>query len=162
MLACVLFLGGCGEETASVEGPTAPRETPSEAVTPGEVAQREVAVLSGPNGGGAVSSVPVRLPDAAALETWVSQFESEQLRDEVRAAAEAAWPGVRADDEALLGVVLSIGCEQPDAWSLERVDGDLRVSTRMPKPTVQCLVATTTVGLLAVDEDEAAGLPAPQ
>lgn len=170
ILGALLGQAGCARATdepgtpspAQAPSPSATRDDPSTGPTgsPGEVAYRVVAEVTGTNAGGSAESGPVTLPDDGAVETWLSQFTGEGLRADLREVVGAGRARL-AEDEALLGAVLSIGCESPRRWFLERDDGELRVRVLMPKQTVQCLVPVTTVAVLAVDEDDARGVAGP-
>lgn len=170
ILGALLGQAGCARATdepgtpspAQAPSPSATRGDPSTGPTgsPGEVAHRVVDEVTGADAGGTTGSGLVALPDDGAVETWLSQFSGEGIRADLREVVDAGRARL-ADDEALLGAVLSIGCESPRRWFLERDDGELRVRVLMPKRTVQCLVPVTTVAVLAVDEDEAGGVAGP-
>lgn len=149
---------GISSDTASPSG--TPSRTPEpEETGPEEMEHRVVAVVSVTNAGGTVTGVPVRLDDEAAVNTWTSQFSGEGLREQVVAAVDKAR---EIDDQVALGVVLSIGCEEPPDWVLLRDDEGLRVRVPKPAKTVQCLAPVTTVAVLAVDPETGAWAAAPE
>lgn len=174
VLATLLTLGlaACGQESddtatdpasETTSAPATPSEpaTPSDPATPGDpsptideggdgpVAFTEVAILTNTEEEGTVSTTPVALDSEKAVAEFTGQFTGQRMADDIRAAIADA-PDTSAD-QALVGVVLAIGCDSPVELTVERVDGAVQVSPVMPKNQVQCFAAQTSVAILVVD-----------
>lgn len=151
-------VAACGDESAddTATGPTTTART--SASEPGEPTNRpgqgeaiaftRVALVSGTAAGGAVSERAVALGDAGALGDFTEQFTSDSFGSEVAAkAAGAAVP----DGQALIGAVVSIGCDVPPGVSVtDPGDGLAIVPMKVVDPLQECFAPVTTVALVLV------------
>jgi hypothetical protein len=55
------------------------------------------------------------------------------------------------DGQELWGAVVSVGCEEPTGIELVQTFEGYEVTAMLPKSTVQCLVAVTSVALFLVE-----------
>jgi hypothetical protein len=110
-----------------------------------------VALVSRSAAGGRVSTEPVVLDDEQAVASFTEQFRTREARQRItRAVARADVP----DGQTLVGAVVAVGCDVPPSVSVHAQDGGLTIAADpVPSPQQECLVAVTTVALVAVDSN---------
>lgn len=147
-LLALALLAGCGEAADDpAYGPGA--DPAASSSSPGAPAEPEtVAILTGSDAGGEVSTQGTPLVDERAVDGFVAQFTGDGLASEVRAAyAGAGLP----EGRVLVAAVVALGCEPPTEVVVETAGDGVRISAVPVKSDRQCLVAVTTVALVAVD-----------
>ena len=154
-----LLLSGCGggedqrgrdaAPTASVT-PSAPGTTPDAppggAPTPrvGEVGFTELATFAETRLRMEEGTATV-LSSRAAVTRWLPAGAPRRLVDEVDQVGATVGDGARP-----YGLVLAVGCDAPEGYTLERVDGDLVVRVEKSLTTTQCLMPTTWLAVVGV------------
>lgn len=152
-----LLLGGCAQPddtagpTASDTPATSPSTT-SPSPAPAEPTPvdgwEQVAILTSSAAGGRVSPMAVRLDTPEAIASFADQFTNPALGHQIRSASR------RADltgDQTLVGAVVTIGCAVPDALEVTSLGHRLRLEAGpIESSPPECLVAMTSVGLVAV------------
>jgi hypothetical protein len=157
-LLLVAVLGACGDDTASDNAGSDPSVTVS---SPGGTGGMDTGDSGDPTGsvdfdlvdtitvtaaGGTLSEVAVPLSDEASVREFTSQFESDDMVQQVEhAAANADVP----DGQALYAAVVSIGCDSPTDVSVTDSGAGLVISAdKVPSPQVECFAPMTTVALV--------------
>ncbi|MFC4783527.1 hypothetical protein ACT8ZV_03575 [Nocardioides sp. MAHUQ-72] len=151
------LLAGCGDDgsgTATDDGSPSASESPSESGSPignGTVDFTQVALISQSGAGGRASQRPTVLDDEAAVGAFARQFRTDAVGNRIeQAIAKADVP----DDQTVLGAVVAVGCDVPPGVTVHRMGDGLAVTAmKVRKPLPECLVAVTTVALVAVDSD---------
>lgn len=134
VLAAVL-LSGCG---VAQEAPD-----PAATTTAGGVAPPRVELVTGAGAGGSVGDVAVPVTEPEAMEDFVAGLEpayAARLRERV---GELRSGGTEERLPTVLAQVVAVGCEP--ATSARLVGGAFEVV--VPRSTVECRVAVTTVAL---------------
>jgi hypothetical protein len=133
--AAALALTGCGDGTGPTQAPA-----PTNAAAP-------VVLVSQSNGGGAsVGSTLRPLTSVAEVDGFVGEFDA-GFAATLRKSIQAYDVPVGHQLEA---AVAYVGCGTPDG---ARVVGDRLVPGDAHDANIDCLVAVTTVGLVAVPRD---------
>ncbi len=145
-----LLAAGCGDSSTSGTTPSSESttSTPAEVKpTPLDDAQT-VAILTGPNAGGRVSPVAVRLDDQTQIDRFAAQFAHPSLGKRIARAADSAELG---SDRALVGAVIAFGCGVPTDVRVSAGGGRvmLRAAPLESSPP-ECLLPMTTVALVSV------------
>ena len=96
--------------------------------------------------GGTLSEVAVPLSDDASVQDFTSQFESDDMVQQIQqAVANTDVP----DGQALYAAVVSIGCDSPTDVSVTNTDAGLVITAgKVPSPQVECFAPMTTVALV--------------
>ncbi|CAN5285932.1 hypothetical protein BH09ACT12_BH09ACT12_26040 [soil metagenome] len=162
-LLCAALLSGCsgddevlrpadatGSDPAASSTPgDEPTETPTSTQTDGDAAEPvdyDVVALinaNGARGGSQPMLTPVDTPEA--LDAFATQFDVDGLADEIRSQASTSYDG------QLWGGVVSGGCDVPtDVFVEEGEAGYLVTARKAADPIPECLVAVTTVVLVAI------------
>lgn len=142
-----LLVGSCGW----VEEPLPEEVTASPGAGAAPLAHTLVAIRTATAAGGQVSATAFRLDRPGIARVFVGQFESARFaRRLLGDAARVVVP----EGEALVGAVVSVGCEVPERVSVLALP--TRVAIR-PVPTGQpssreCLAPMTSVALVLVPE----------
>lgn len=160
-LLLVAALGACGDDTASDDAGSDPSATVSSAGGTGGVDTGDtgdtgdstgsvdfelVDTITVTTAGGTVSEVAVPLSDDASVQDFTSQFESDDMVQQIQqAVASADVP----DGQALYAAVVSIGCDSPTDVSVTSTDAGLVISAgKVPSPQMECFAPMTTVALV--------------
>jgi ABC-type transport system substrate-binding protein len=104
-------------------------------------------IISVSNAHGEVSPEPVPLGDPASLKDFVAPLGAD-LASQVEAAVRRTTV---PDGQELWGAVVSVGCEEPTGIEIVQTFEGYEVTAMLPKSTVQCLVAVTSVALFLVE-----------
>jgi hypothetical protein len=150
----VLLLGGCGDGTSDVASdPSSGGSGGTTSSTPtdkssGSTDAQTIAILSQTGAGGRVDVRAVRLDDPTAREQFVSQFNRPGLGARVeKAVASATVPS----GYALLGAVVSLGCDVPPGVNVTVSPGGYLLEAQpVPSPLKECFAPVTTVAIVAV------------
>ena len=141
-LSLALALSGCGDDAAG----RLPEGTSGSSGSSGS--STPATLVSATAGGGHPASTATRLPDDAALTSYVAQF-SDAFAAQVRQAAGAVHV---ADGHVLVAQVVAVGCDTPPSASVSAEGGDVViVAAPVASPRSECFAPVTTVGLGAVD-----------
>ena len=159
LLVVAVFAFGCGDEdsgsasddsTPTASGsPTSGSPTsgpPTKVATGDEVDFDLVDTITVTAAGGTLSEVAVPLSDEASVQEFTSQFESDDMVQQVeQAAANADVP----DGQVLYAAVVSIGCDSPTDVSVTDSGAGLVISAdKVLSPQVECFAPMTTVALV--------------
>jgi hypothetical protein len=99
--------------------------------------------------GGTVDPAAVRLDGAAALSGFTARFEGDTLAGDVQEKVAATDV---PDGKALVGAVVSVGCDVPPGVGVRETEEGLQVTAlKVKAPTPECFAPVTTVALLLVD-----------
>jgi hypothetical protein len=173
LVVAVLVLGGCGDDALETYVDDSATTAPSDPPDPGDASptpspgESGGAAGSGGDGDGdaaeAVDHDVVALPFATAaggtasamltpvdspdeLETFVSQFERDELAEEVRTAATTT-----SYDGDLWAGVVSVGCDVPPGVTVSEGEaGYLATPQKVVDPLDNCVAPVTTVALVAI------------
>jgi hypothetical protein len=154
LLVVAVFAFGCGDEdSGSASDDSTPTTSgsptsgpPTKVATGDEVDFDLVDTITVTAAGGTLSEVAVPLSDEASVREFTSQFESDDMVQQVeQAAASADVP----DGQALYAAVVSIGCDSPTDVSVTDSGAGLVISAgKVPSPQVECFAPMTTVALV--------------
>lgn len=156
--ACGSDVGAASDRSGSSESapaepsePGAPSSGSSSNPAAGRVDFEEVALVSETAAGGRVTKEPVRLDDAAAVRALTGRLRSEGLgRKVARAVRGADVPA----DQALLGAVVSVGCDVPPGVRVEDTGaGPAITALPVESPLQECFAPVTTVAVVSVPAD---------
>lgn len=146
-------LTGCGTDTTASDSPGS-TSTPggqSSAPSGGDGDFTEVALVSRTNAGGEVSSSGTELTDAAALASFAQQFDDDAMGRKL--ASTVAGADVPAG-QALVGAVVSIGCDVPPGVSVQLTDDGVVITPlKVASPMKECFAPVTTVAVVQVAAD---------
>ena len=151
--ALVTGLVACGDEKGSDDAGTDPSSEPSVSVSSptgggvsGSVGFDLVDTITVTAAGGTVSEVAVPLTDDTSVQEFVSQFESDEMTQQVQGAV--AGTDV-PEGQALYAAVVSIGCDSPTDVSVTDTGSGLVITAeKVPSPLQECFAAMTTVALV--------------
>lgn len=92
---------------------------------------------------------PVVLDNRAAIDAYAAGFgrSADQLAREIRQVIKGA--GLPQGWVAMAGVI-NVGCDVPEGVSVDTASGVALAPVGLPKGTVECLVAHTSVGVVGV------------
>ncbi len=146
-------LAGCGSDdsgTVSDQSGTTTGTTPSGSGTDA-AGSDQIALIGQSGAGGRVDERATVLDDSAAITAFSRQFRTDavahRIESEIRQADVPA-------DQTVMGAVVSIGCDVPPGVDVEVADGRVTITPmKVESPMQECLVAVTTVALVAVDSD---------
>lgn len=144
---CGALLTACGQ--GSSDEPDADRSAePTATVEPteGPVEHTELDTFS-PSRLRMEEGTVTPLDSEGAAAAWLPGRAPKDLVSSVDDAAAGAGDGTQA-----YGLVLAVGCDAPEGYSLHRVEGDLTVRVEKSLSTTQCLVPTTWLAVVSVDE----------
>jgi hypothetical protein len=155
------LLAGCGEDTGSdasgdrtaSDTRTGDTRTPDTADPgpDGTVPFTEVGLPHATAAGGKVDPAAVPLDSAAAVRDFTADLDGGELAGEVQDQVAATDV---PDGQALVGAVVSIGCDVPPGVAVHDTEDGLQVTALAVKaPTVECFAPVTTVALVLVDAD---------
>ena len=157
LLTALLTTGltaGCGSDDSTVSDQGSPSTSgsgSSGSAGDGAVEFDQVALVSQSAAGGRVGERATVLDDSAAVAAFSRQFRTDAVANRIEAAIRKADV---PDDRTVLGAVVSVGCDVPPGVTVQRVDGAIVISPmKVKSPLQECLVAVTTVALVAVDSD---------
>ncbi|MFB9313363.1 hypothetical protein [Nocardioides plantarum] len=174
-----VMLAGCGEDappTASDPAPTTSSTSPSAPTTsdlptmpdpdpdpddpsepptksppliPGGAPFELLEIVSGAAGRGGVSDQAVEITSTAQVDAFVAPF-SDALADDVRSAV-AAHPV--AAGRTRYAAVVGLGCDVPPGVDVSRSgEGYAITGLKVADPKQECVVAVTSVALVAIDD----------
>jgi len=157
-LLFVAVLGACGDDTASDDagsdpsvkvsspGGTGGTDAGGTEDSTGSVDFDLVDTITVTAAGGTLSEVAVPLSDDASVQEFTSQFESDDMVQQIQdAAANTDVP----DGQALYAAVVSIGCDSPtDVAVTDSGAGLVITAGKVPSPQVECFAPMTTVALV--------------
>jgi hypothetical protein len=146
-------LAGCGSDdttTVSDESGTTSGTTPSGSGTD-TAAFDQIALIGQSGAGGRVDEQATVLDDSAAIEAFSRQFRTDAVAHRIESEIRQADV---PDDRTVLGAVVSIGCDVPPGVDVQVAGGRVTITPmKVESPLQECLVAVTTVALVAVDSD---------
>ena len=146
LLVLALLLTGCGDDAGE---DVAEDPAPTKSTQPVEPAL--LTLWSRSDAGGAVDPLVQPLDSEAAVAEFAAQFPdgavATALQDEV-AALDVPEGQVAA------GAVVAIGCDPPTDATVEVTDRGVEVTSPPVKSDKQCLVAVTTIAIVAADPDQ--------
>lgn len=147
---CGALLTACGQDSSddterSAEPTPTVEPTPTAEPTDGPVAHTELDTFSVPRLRMEEGTVAPLGPEGAAAE-WLPNKASEDLVASVDDAAAGAGEEAQA-----YGLVLAVGCDAPEGYALQQVDGEMTVQVDKSLTTTQCLVPTTWLAVVSVD-----------
>ncbi len=156
LAAAALLLAACAQPdegaapTASdtPSSPTSSSSSPAPAEPTPVEGWDQVAILTSSAAGGRVSAVAARLDTPEAIAAFADQFTNPALGNQIRSASRRAD---LAGDRTLVGAVVTVGCAVPDTLELAGLGRRLLLSAGpIESSPPECLVAMTSVGLVAV------------
>lgn len=106
-----------------------------------------VRIISASHVDGAVDPRPVPVEDAASRDELLAPLGADLGRAVRAAVRQTEVP----DGQALMAVVVAVGCDEPTGIELVRTVDGYEVTAVVPKSGVQCLVPVTSVALFLVD-----------
>lgn len=130
-LAVLLALAGCGEEDGT-------RQTTTDPPPPAAPI-----LVHATAGGGDAATEATMLPDDAAVEAYVAQFDDVLAAKVQRAAGQVEVGG----GLVLAAQVVAVGCDVPPSATYR--DGAFE-ATKVASPLQECFAPVTTVALAAV------------
>ena len=153
LLTALLTTGltsGCGSDDSGTV--TDRGSGPSGSVTPsggGATQFDQIALVSQSGAGGRVNERATVLDDSAAVTAFSRQFRTDAVANRIESEIHKAD---LPDDRTVVGAVVSIGCDVPPGVTVQQTDGAIAVTPmKVESPLQECLVAVTTVALVAVD-----------
>ncbi len=145
-LLTTALTAGCGSDDSTVSDQGSPSPAGD-----GAVEFDQVALVSQSAAGGRVGERATVLDDSAAVASFSRQFQTDAVANRIESEIRKADV---PDDQTVLGAVVSVGCDVPPGVSVQRVGGAIVVTPmKVKSPLQECLVAVTTVALVAVDSD---------
>jgi hypothetical protein len=162
LLTALLTTGltaGCGSDDSTVSDQGSPSPGSSESGSAGSGGQTgngpvefdQVALVSQSGAGGRVGERATVLDDSAAVTAFSRQFRTDAVANRIESEIRKADV---PDDRTVLGAVVSVGCDVPPGVTVQRVGGAVVITPmKVKSPLQECLVAVTTVALVAVDAD---------
>jgi hypothetical protein len=155
-LLALLLVAGCGDETSSdaadTPTPSSTPSLPSPSGSPGKGGSpsdyQTVAILSQTAADGTVDLNAVRLDVPGERREFVAQFAGTGMDQKIAdAIASAAVPS----GYALMGAVVSIGCDVPPGVEVTiSPDGYVITPQKVASPMQECFAPVTTVAIVAV------------
>jgi hypothetical protein len=152
LLALAPCLAGCG---SSSPGATADVDHLGQDSGQDSAAFTRVALISQSAAGGEVGHRATVLDSHAAVAAFARQFRTDALGHRIETAIR------KADvprDRTVVGQVVALGCDVPPGVEVHATGGRVAIEPKpVPSPLPECLVAETTVALVAVDADAVRG-----
>ena len=156
-LLTTALTAGCGSDDSTVSDQGSPDSSGSGSIGSGGLAGNgavefdEVALVSQSGAGGRVGERATVLDDSAAVTAFTRQFRTDAVANRIESEIRKADV---PDDQTVLGAVVSVGCDVPPGVAVQRVGGAIVITPmKVKSPLQECLVAVTTVALVAVDSD---------
>ncbi|WP_344149817.1 hypothetical protein [Nocardioides koreensis] len=150
-LLTAALTAGCGSDDSTVSDQGSPSPESTESTESGAVEFDQVALVSQSGAGGRVGERATVLDDSAAVTAFSRQFRTDAVANRIESEIRRADV---PDDQTVLGAVVSVGCDVPPGVTVQRVDGAVVITPmKVKSPLQECLVAVTTVALVAVDSD---------
>jgi hypothetical protein len=158
-LLTTALTAGCGSDDSTVSDQGSPDSSGSGSIGSGGLAGNgavefdQVALVSQSGAGGRVGERATVLDDSAAVTAFTRQFRTDAVANRIESEIRKADV---PDDQTVLGAVVSVGCDVPPGVAVQRVGGGIVITPmKVKSPLQECLVAVTTVALVAVDSDVA-------
>jgi hypothetical protein len=162
-LLTTALTAGCGSDDSTVSDQGSPSPSPGSSGSGsigsgglagnGAVEFDQVALVSQSGAGGRVGERATVLDDSAAVTAFTRQFRTDAVANRIESEIRKADV---PDDQTVLGAVVSVGCDVPPGVAVQRVSGGIVITPmKVKSPLQECLVAVTTVALVAVDSDVA-------
>ena len=156
-LLTTALTAGCGSDDSTVSDQGSPGSSGSGSIGSGGLAGNgavefdEVALVSQSGAGGRVGERATVLDDSAAVTAFTRQFRTDAVANRIESESRTADV---PDDQTVLGAVVSGGCDVPPGVAVQRGGGGIVITPmKVKSPLQECLVAVTTVALVAVDSD---------
>ena len=156
-LLTTALTAGCGSDDSTVSDQGSPDSSGSGSIGSGGLAGNgavefdQVALVSQSGAGGRVGERATVLDDSAAVTAFTRQFRTDAVANRIESEIRKADV---PDDQTVLGAVVSVGCDVPPGVAVQRVSGGMVITPmKVKSPLQECLVAVTTVALVAVDSD---------
>ena len=156
-LLTTALTAGCGSDDSTVSDQGSPDSSGSGSIGSGGLAGNgavefdQVALVSQSGAGGRVGERATVLDDSAAVTAFTQQFRTDAVANRIESEIRKADV---PDDQTVLGAVVSVGCDVPPGVAVQRVSSGIVITPmKVKSPLQECLVAVTTVALVAVDSD---------
>ena len=155
-LLTTALTAGCGSDDSTVSDQGSPSPSGSGSIGSGGLTGNgvefdEVALVSQSGAGGRVGERATVLDDSAAVTAFTQQFRTDAVANRIESEIRKADV---PDDQTVLGAVVSVGCDVPPGVAVQRVSSGIVITPmKVKSPLQECLVAVTTVALVAVDSD---------
>jgi hypothetical protein len=155
------LLAGCGDDTGSdARGDRSASDTRTGDTRTGGTADpgpdgtvpfTEVGLPHATAAGGKVDPAAVPLDSPAAVRDFTADLDGGELARDVQDQVAATDV---PEGQALVGAVVSIGCDVPPGVAVHDTEDGLQITALAVKaPTVECFAPVTTVALVLVDAD---------